>query len=118
MSIIPGLVGPKPRQKCVGDGQQVNIPAPAKEFIRHDGASESTRTYDLSCGTHVARALRQIRVLTLLFIRVIVKCVRSVRSQDQASVGEEASRKSDRIIVSLVVRTANQHRWVGVNAPK
>ncbi len=25
--IVPGLVGPKARQKCVADGQQVNIPA-------------------------------------------------------------------------------------------
>ena len=24
--IAPGLVGPKPRRICVGDGQQVNIP--------------------------------------------------------------------------------------------
>jgi hypothetical protein len=23
-----GLVGPKPRQRCVGDGQTVNIPSP------------------------------------------------------------------------------------------
>ena len=26
MAVIHGLVGPKPRQKCIGDGQQVNIP--------------------------------------------------------------------------------------------
>ena len=26
--IRPGLVGPKPRQKCVGDGQSVNIRIP------------------------------------------------------------------------------------------
>ena len=26
--ILPGLVGPKPRSKEVGDGQQVNIPVP------------------------------------------------------------------------------------------
>ena len=25
--MVPGLVGPKPRRICVGDGQQVNIPA-------------------------------------------------------------------------------------------
>ena len=25
--LVPGLVGPKVRQKCVTDGQQVNIPA-------------------------------------------------------------------------------------------
>ena len=24
--MVPGLVGPKPRRKTVGDGQQVNIP--------------------------------------------------------------------------------------------
>ena len=24
--IVPGLVGPKPRRICVGDGHQVNIP--------------------------------------------------------------------------------------------
>ena len=24
--MVPGLVGPKPRRMCVGDGQQVNIP--------------------------------------------------------------------------------------------
>ena len=28
MSIIPGLAGPKPRPKGVGDGQQADIPAP------------------------------------------------------------------------------------------
>ena len=27
--IVPGLVGPKPRPKGVGDGQRVNIPVPA-----------------------------------------------------------------------------------------
>ena len=27
--ILPGLVGPKPRRKRVGDGEQVNIPVPA-----------------------------------------------------------------------------------------
>ena len=37
MSIIPGLAGPKPRRKRVGDGQQVDIPAPACEFVRRDG---------------------------------------------------------------------------------
>ena len=26
--IVPGLVGPKPRTKVVGDGQQVDIPVP------------------------------------------------------------------------------------------
>lgn len=26
--VLPGLVGPKPRPKGVGDGQRVNIPAP------------------------------------------------------------------------------------------
>ena len=24
--MVPGLVGPKPRRMCVGDGHQVNIP--------------------------------------------------------------------------------------------
>ncbi len=33
MSIIPGLVDPKLRPKGVGDGQQVNIPAPTVEFV-------------------------------------------------------------------------------------
>jgi len=28
MTIIPGLVGPKPRRSSVGDGQRVNIPVP------------------------------------------------------------------------------------------
>ncbi len=28
MIITPGLVGPKPRQYSVGDGQRVNIPVP------------------------------------------------------------------------------------------
>ena len=30
--IVPGLVGPKPRTKVVGDGQQVDIPVPATLF--------------------------------------------------------------------------------------
>ena len=52
MSIIPGLAGPKPRPKGVGDGQQVDIPAPVVQCTRRDGMSELTRTYDLSCVTH------------------------------------------------------------------
>ena len=28
--MVPGLVGPKPRRMCVGDGQQVNIPVQVK----------------------------------------------------------------------------------------
>ena len=51
MSIIPGLAGPKPRRKRVGDGQQVDIPAPVSQFKRHDGTAEFSRTYDLSCGS-------------------------------------------------------------------
>jgi len=49
MSIIPGLAGPKARQKCVVDGQQVDIPAPAVEFVRRDESSSYARTYNLSC---------------------------------------------------------------------
>jgi hypothetical protein len=30
--IVPGLVGPKPRPKGVGDGQQVDIPVPPLLF--------------------------------------------------------------------------------------
>jgi hypothetical protein len=52
MLIIPGLAGPKPRPKGVGDGQQVNIPAPAIQWTRRDGASESARAYDLPCAAH------------------------------------------------------------------
>ena len=48
MSIIPGLAGPKPRRKRVGDGQQVDIPAPAIQCIRRDGASHVIRVYDYS----------------------------------------------------------------------
>jgi hypothetical protein len=29
-SIVPGLVGPKPRPKGVGDGQRVHIPVPPR----------------------------------------------------------------------------------------
>jgi hypothetical protein len=57
MSINPGLVGPKPRQKCVGDGQQAKIPAPALLFMRRDELLESVRTYDLSCAAHVVGIL-------------------------------------------------------------
>lgn len=49
MSIIPGLAGPKPRRKRVGDGEQVDIPAPAIEFVGQDEISEGARTNDLSC---------------------------------------------------------------------
>ena len=31
--IVPGLAGPKPRSKGVGDGQQVNIPALPEESL-------------------------------------------------------------------------------------
>ena len=37
MIIIPGLVGPKPRQVSVGDGQRVNIPVPALVCSRMRG---------------------------------------------------------------------------------
>ena len=33
-SIDVGLVGPKPREKSVGDGQQVNIPAPLTPVLK------------------------------------------------------------------------------------
>ena len=49
MSINPGLAGPKPRTKVVGDGQQVDIPAPVMVCTRRDGATKLVRTYDLSC---------------------------------------------------------------------
>ena len=32
-----GLVGPKPRAKAVGDGQQVSIPAPRAERFKVQG---------------------------------------------------------------------------------
>jgi len=31
--IVPGLVGPKPRPKGVGDGQQVDIPVPPRRLF-------------------------------------------------------------------------------------
>jgi hypothetical protein len=37
--ILPGLVGPKPRPKGVGDGKQVNIPAPAM-FVEPAGTEK------------------------------------------------------------------------------
>ena len=40
--IRPGLVGPKPRPKGVGDGQQVNIPAPLKSHLS-DGGTQKDR---------------------------------------------------------------------------
>ena len=38
--IVPGLVGPKPRPKGVGDGQQVDIPALLFTFpsVTQDGS--------------------------------------------------------------------------------
>ena len=51
-SIDPGLAGPKSRPKGVDDGQQVDIPAPVRVCTRRDGASETARTYDLSCAQH------------------------------------------------------------------
>ena len=49
MSIIPGLAGPKPRPKGVGDGQQVDIPAPAVSIVRRDEIAHLARAYDLPC---------------------------------------------------------------------
>ena len=40
--VRPGLVGPKPRPKGVGDGQQVNIPVPCI-FRYQDGVVEEDR---------------------------------------------------------------------------
>ena len=40
--VRPGLVGPKPRPKGVGDGQQVNIPVPCI-FRYQDGVVEKDR---------------------------------------------------------------------------
>jgi hypothetical protein len=39
-SVRIGLVGPKPRQKCVGDGQSVNIPIPGQ---RSEGVTQNGR---------------------------------------------------------------------------
>ena len=39
--IVPGLVGPKPRPKGVGDGKQVNIPAPPR-MISAGGTEEGS----------------------------------------------------------------------------
>jgi hypothetical protein len=52
MLIIPGLAGPKPRRKRVGDGQQVDIPVPVSKCVRRDGASKSARVYDYTCAAH------------------------------------------------------------------
>ena len=46
MSIIPGLAGPKARPRGVVDGQQVDIPAPARESVRQDGRADLARVYD------------------------------------------------------------------------
>ena len=40
--VRPGLVGPKPRPKGVGDGQQVNIPVP-HIFRYQEGVTEEDR---------------------------------------------------------------------------
>ena len=40
--VHPGLVGPKPRPKGVGDGQQVNIPVPCI-FRYQEGVTEKDR---------------------------------------------------------------------------
>jgi len=39
--IVPGWVGPKPRPKGVGDGQQVNIPARWRDYPSDDAGSDS-----------------------------------------------------------------------------
>ena len=38
--VLPGLVGPKPRPKGVGDGEQVNIPAPPVQRYYRWGDAE------------------------------------------------------------------------------
>ena len=57
MSINPGLAGPKARPKGVVDGQQVDIPAPAKQCIRRDGMSKLFRVYDFPCAAPVVGIL-------------------------------------------------------------
>jgi hypothetical protein len=43
MLVIPGLAGPKPRPKGVGDGQQVDIPVPP--ILRYyDGVTQKGRS--------------------------------------------------------------------------
>lgn len=51
MAVIHGLVGPKLRQKCIGDGQQVNIPVLP---IFRDGVRRSKRRAPKWIGVQIA----------------------------------------------------------------
>ena len=48
--IVPGLVGPKPRLKSVGDGQQVDIPVLPPRF-HGDAEQKSEQIFDYICST-------------------------------------------------------------------
>src|SRR3989442_14266590 len=60
--ICSGLVGPKPRPKGVGDGEQVNIPAPPRRRLSEGGTKKGRPS---GCWTSrfllVGGAGRQIR---------------------------------------------------------
>ena len=48
--IVPGLVGPKPRLKSVGDGQQVDIPVLPPRFYG-DAGQNPLQIFDYICLT-------------------------------------------------------------------
>ena len=61
--VHPGLVGPKPRPKGVGDGQQVDIPVPPTHVMTDGGTRSVKQTMALVDHGQARRATRRkIRV--------------------------------------------------------
>ena len=56
-----GLAGPKPRPKGVGDGEQVNIPAPPMDrFKAKGGHGKVDRSYLLDMVRYVLKAMLRL----------------------------------------------------------
>ena len=67
MLISPGLVGPKPRPKGVGDGQQVDIPVPPMNVEQRSAREGRLTAVMVVCGQ--ACSLRVRRDVEPLFRR-------------------------------------------------
>ena len=65
MLIIQGLVGPKPRPKGVGDGQQVNIPV--LNVFRYQLRSHRIGEVRVPIGRHVSSKVEQFGKSGCLF---------------------------------------------------
>ena len=100
MTISQGLGGPKlSTERCLGDGQPVNIPARPLDNIKMTESSTSSVLLDL-------RSLRKIFQASRKF------------SLTGEEIRESTLPRKVLIAYSNGLRTENRHRWAGVSAPR